>query len=115
MEKIVAAAIQFDAVTYSMPRPARHHTVIQALPEPWAIAMIGKSENRRRRNLGPHRDFGGSSMTRTEAIEALRALKDATPPEARTSDAVAILEEVLIAHGLADVVEAFRELEVEWA
>lgn len=54
-------------------------------------------------------------MTRTEAVDALRALKDATPREARTSDAVAILEEVLIAHGLADVVDAFRELEVEWA
>ncbi|WP_176223078.1 hypothetical protein [Aurantimonas sp. 22II-16-19i] len=54
-------------------------------------------------------------MTRTEAIEALRQLKDTTPREAKLSDAVAILEEVLIAHGLADVVEAFRELEVEWA
>lgn len=54
-------------------------------------------------------------MTRTEAIEALRKLRDTAPREAKLSEAVAILEEVLIAHGLADVVEAFRALEVEWA
>lgn len=54
-------------------------------------------------------------MTRTEAIEALRQLKDAKPREAKLSDAVAVLEETLIAHGLADVVEAFRALDVEWA
>ncbi len=54
-------------------------------------------------------------MSRTEALEALRKLKDTTPREAKLSEAVAILEEVLIAHGLADVVEAFRALDVEWA
>ncbi len=54
-------------------------------------------------------------MSRTEAIEALRQLQNATPREAKLSDAVAVLEEVLIAHGLADVVKAFRALEVEWA
>ena len=63
----------------------------------------------------PQRHDRGRPMNRTEAIEALRRLKDATPREAKLSEAVAILEEVLIAHGLADVVEAFRELEVEWA
>ncbi|WP_176222993.1 hypothetical protein [Aurantimonas sp. 22II-16-19i] len=54
-------------------------------------------------------------MTRLQAIEALRQLKDTTPREAKLSEAVAVLEDVLIAHGLADVVEAFRELDVEWA
>ena len=54
-------------------------------------------------------------MSRTEAIEALQKLNDATPREAKLSEAVAILEEVLIAHGFADVVEAFRALDVQWA
>ncbi|MCQ0986376.1 hypothetical protein [Jiella marina] len=54
-------------------------------------------------------------MSRTKAIDSLRNLKDATPRERKASDAVAILEEVLIAHGFADVVEEFRKLEVEWA
>ncbi len=54
-------------------------------------------------------------MSRTEAIEALRKLKDARPREANLSEAIAILEEVLIFHGFADVVEAFRALDVEWA
>jgi hypothetical protein len=64
----------------------------------------------------PHRSPAEADiMTRTEAIESLRRLKDASPREAKLSEAVAILEEVLIAHGLADVVEAFRALDVEWA
>ena len=54
-------------------------------------------------------------MTRTEAVEELRKLKNATPREVKLSDAVAILEQVLITHGLADVVEAFCDLDVEWA
>ncbi len=54
-------------------------------------------------------------MSRTDAIEALRQLHEATFREAKLSDAVAILEEVLIAHGLADVVEAFRGPDLEWA
>ncbi|MCE7026391.1 hypothetical protein [Jiella avicenniae] len=55
------------------------------------------------------------TMKRSEAIEALRQLKDATPREAKLSEAVAILEEVLLTHGFADVVEAFRALDPEWA
>lgn len=30
-ERIVAAAVQIDGVTHSMPAPARHHTVLHAL------------------------------------------------------------------------------------
>jgi len=54
-------------------------------------------------------------MTRTEAIDELRKLNDETPREKKASEAVAILEEVLIAHSFADVVEEFRKLDVEWA
>ncbi|MCQ0987567.1 hypothetical protein [Jiella marina] len=54
-------------------------------------------------------------MSRTEAIDEPRKLKDAAPREKKASDAVAILEEVLIAHGFADVVEELRKLDVEWA
>ena len=52
-------------------------------------------------------------MTRTEAIEALRQPKDATPREAKVSEVLAGLDDILIAHGLADDVEALREFDVE--
>ncbi|MCB8835912.1 hypothetical protein [Aurantimonas sp. VKM B-3413] len=54
-------------------------------------------------------------MSRTEAITELAKLAAATPPELRLSDAVAVLEDVLISHGLGDVAEAFRALDLEWA
>jgi len=42
---IVAAAIRKDGITYSMPKPARHHTIIHAAPRLGSIfrRLIRKS------------------------------------------------------------------------
>lgn len=44
-ERIVAAAIQIDGVTHSLPAPARHHDVMYALDEDYWKKCMGTEES----------------------------------------------------------------------
>jgi len=44
-ERIVAAALQLDGVTHSLPRPKRHHDVMYALDEAYWQKHMGKERS----------------------------------------------------------------------